>query len=51
MKRLCITGVILLSLIINACDQFVELDTPKTQIVSAKVFANDAGHVHRYLEF
>src|SRR5689334_22390396 len=43
MKRLYIIVVVLLCLTISSCKDFVELDTPKTQIVSAKVFDNDAG--------
>lgn len=43
MKKLYIIVGSILSLTVNSCDEFVELDTPKTQIVSAKVFSNDAG--------
>src|ERR1044071_1654866 len=43
MKRLYIIFFAFLSMSISSCDEFVELDTPKTQIVSAKVFENDAG--------
>lgn len=43
MKRLYIIIGAILSMIIDGCQEFVELDTPKTQIVSAKVFSNDAG--------
>jgi len=31
------------ALLMSSCNQFVELDSPKTQIVTSKVFVNDAG--------
>lgn len=31
------------SLVLSSCEQFVDLDAPKTQIVNDKVFANDSG--------
>jgi hypothetical protein len=43
MKRLYIIVSAILLLTVASCDEFVELDTPKTQIVSTKVFSNDAG--------
>jgi hypothetical protein len=43
MKKLYIIFGALLSLAINSCKDFVELNSPKTQIVSDKVFSNDAG--------
>jgi len=42
MKRLYIIGVFVIS-VLSSCSEFVELDSPKTQIVNNKVFSNDAG--------
>ncbi|MEI9917331.1 MAG: RagB/SusD family nutrient uptake outer membrane protein [Bacteroidota bacterium] len=43
MKKLYIIAGVLLTLSLDACESFVELDTPKTQIVTSTVFSNDAG--------
>jgi hypothetical protein len=38
-----ISTIILALLLLSACSDFVELDAPKTQIVTTAVFENDAG--------
>jgi hypothetical protein len=43
MKRYYTSIIAIAALALNSCDQFVELDSPKTQIVNNKVFVNDAG--------
>jgi hypothetical protein len=41
MKR--IFTILIVAACLVSCEQFIELDAPKTQIVSTKVFENDAG--------
>jgi hypothetical protein len=43
MKKIYIIVFILSTIVFNSCEDFVELAAPKTQIVSSKVFENDAG--------
>ena len=43
MKKCYTTIIGIAALVLNSCNQFVELDSPKTQIVDDKVFVNDAG--------
>jgi hypothetical protein len=43
MKKIYVILFVMWTMVFNSCKDFVELDAPKTQIVSSKVFENDAG--------